>query len=132
MGIPHYKMDLPEIYPVNAVSYNAAAVEAKKAKEQMERAQKELENRLSKPVNLSPEEKEEFIQSIMEAIIDDDEKMRMAAKKRRNAMESLPALEDFERRFAASSQVRRLWRLAFRVDCPPPTLPSKCAPRAPT
>ena len=43
MAIPHLQMPLPLIYPVNAVSYDAAAVAAKKGKQNMERAQRERE-----------------------------------------------------------------------------------------
>ena len=55
---------------------------------------------------LTPEEEKEEIQKIMEAIIDDDKRMREGAKLRRNAFERLPALEGFDREFAASGQVR--------------------------
>ena len=106
MGIPHYRMDLPEIYPVNAVSYNKAAADAKKAKEELALAQKEMKERNETLEQLTPEEEKEEIQKIMEAIIDDDKRMREGAKLRRNAFERLPALEGFDREFAASGQVR--------------------------
>ena len=64
MGIPHYRMDLPEIYPVNAVSYNKAAADAKKAKEELALAQKELKERNETLEQLTPEEEKEEIQKI--------------------------------------------------------------------
>ena len=105
VGIAHYRMNLPEIYPINAVSYNKAALDAKKDKEQMELAQQQLENRIGRKIKDTPEEQEKIIQSIMESMIEDDDRLREAAKKRRNAFEILPALEDFDRDFAASTQV---------------------------
>ena len=102
-------MDLPVTYPVNAIDYNAAAINTKKRKERMEYAQRraklELEDRLAKPEKLAPEEEEKFIQSIMHAIIEDGERMRDSAMKRRNAFETLPALEEFRQEFGTPRQV---------------------------
>ena len=80
-------------------------LDAKKDKEQMELAQQQLENRIGRKIKDTPEEQEKIIQSIMESMIEDDDRLREAAKKRRNAFEILPALEDFDRDFAASTQV---------------------------
>ena len=97
----HFKKLFYDLNHVQIKSY----VDAKKDKEQMELAQQQLENRIGRKIKDTPEEQEKIIQSIMESMIEDDDRLREAAKKRRNAFEILPALEDFDRDFAASTQV---------------------------
>lgn len=72
MSIPHLQMSLPVVYPINAVSYDAAAVAAKKGKQNMERAQREAEEAKLAPKRMNYAERKAMQQEIMDAMVEED------------------------------------------------------------
>mmetsp|Transcript_68011 Transcript_68011/g.188045 ORF Transcript_68011/g.188045 Transcript_68011/m.188045 type:complete len:361 (-) Transcript_68011:1677-2759(-) len=107
MSIPHLQMPLPVVYPINAVSYDAAAVAAKKGKQSMERAQREAEEAKLAPKRMNYAERKAMQQEIMDAMVEEDFRGKEMARRRRNAFEVMPALENIDDHFATSGQVQR-------------------------